>query len=783
VRIAAVLLLALGPATNSPAQNADALRAQARAALAQTSGTLKLPGLKEPVEVLRDRWGIPHIYAENLDDLFFAQGVVVAQDRLFQIDLWRRIAVGETSTVAGPAGLDADRLARLLKYRGDLNAEWASYGPDARRIATAFTRGINTYIEHLGDRLPVEFQILKIRPAKWAPEDILGRMSGVIMTGNYRNELSRAALLAKVGPEMAWKLAPVDPPRDYVAVPGLDLQGLDDDAAAFLDRALKPVLLITDTDGSNNWAVSGSRSASQFPLQAGDPHRTLALPSLRYLVHLHAPGFHAAGSGEPALPGIALGHNEHCAWAFTIVGTDQADLFVEETDPQNPLRYKVEKGWETMQVVRETVRVRGGKDVEFELHFTRHGPVIHEDPARHRALALRWVGAEPGGAAYLGGLKLSRAKNWKEFRGALTSWKSPSENMMYADREGNIAWFAAGLTPVRKSGDGLLPVPGASGRYDWERFLKLDEHPQAFNPTSGALATANHNTLAKDFPRLISHEWSPPYRYEVIRSRLEGKEIHDLASFRSIQQENTTLPGKALVRLANELTDLTPEQEAARKVLANWDAVLTPECQAGPLYALWLRTLTKTLFAKHVAGPQLTFVRSRGVPVLLAALDRPTEFWFGPEPAQGRAEFLRKTFQEAVAETEKLFPRGRETWKWGQVHVARFKHPLADQQPVYAEVFNPAAVPRPGDGFTPNAASHNEQFVQTAGASYRQLFDLVDWDRGLVTSTPGQSGQPESPHYADLLPIWAAGDYIPLRFSRAMVEEVTQQRLTLQPAP
>jgi penicillin amidase len=762
----------------------ESLRKKARAVLAQVEGEIALPGLTEPVEVVRDRWGVPHLYAQSADDLFFAQGFVAAQDRLFQIDLWRRLAVGETAEVVGRNGLEADRFARLLKYRGDPDAEWASYSPDARRIATAFTRGINAFIDHAGDRLPVEFQILGTRPAKWQPEDCLGRMSGIVMTRNFSSEIGRAELVAALGAEKAQRLAPTDPPRAFAPAPGLNLAGIDRSVLAGYNAAVRPLPFRLGGDGSNNWVVDGTLSASGKPLLASDPHRAIALPSLRYLVHLNAPGWNVIGSGEPGLPGVAIGHNDRVAWGFTIVGTDQADVYVEDTNPADPAEYRVGERWEKMRTVREEVKVRGeARPAVLELHFTRHGPVIHEDPKRHRAYALRWAGSEPGGAAYLASLALDRAQSGREFVEALKAWKVPSENMVYADVDGNIGWVAAALTPVRRGWDGLLPVPGASGAYEWEGFLRREELPQVHNPAGHHVATANHNIVPPGYRHQIAYEWAPGYRFDRIEQRLGAKAKFTPDDFRSIQQDATSLPGLALPRLARGLGDQDPELRPYAELLAGWDGVLSAESRAGPLYAVWLQELLEGFYRPHVPARLLSLVGTRGgVPVLLAALEKPDAAWFGDDPRAGRDRLLRATFRGAVRKVKELLPGDEKAWSWGRLHTATFRHPLAALGPAYAAAFDLGPVPRPGDAHTPNAGSHDAKFAQTGGATYRHVLDLADWDRGLATSAPGQSGQPGSPHYADLLPLWQRGEYFPLAFSRARVEEVARHRLRLRPA-
>jgi penicillin amidase len=785
--VVSTLLLLFCPALVLAAETAEGLLKKAKAVLAQIEGELAVPGLKEPVTVLRDRHGVPHIYAANQDDLFFAQGFVTAQDRLFQMDWWRRVAVGETAAVLGKVGLESDRFARLVKYRGDTDAEWASYGPDTRQIATAFTRGINACIEHFGDRLPIEFQILGYRPGKWQPEDCLGRMAGIVMVHNFTSEVSRAELINAVGLEKARLLAPTDPVRAFAPAAGLDLAGIDRSILASYTAATAPVKLRLadgDTDGSNNWVIDGTLSASGKPMLANDPHRALALPALRYLVHLSAPGWNVIGSGEPALPGVAIGHNEHLAWGITIVGTDQSDLYVEETDPQDPQRYRVGDRWEKMTVLREQVAVRGeAKPVEIELRFTRHGPVLHEDAKRHRAYALRWAGAEPGGAGYLGSLALDRASGKQEFLKAVRAWKLPSENIVYADTDGNIGWVAAALTPVREHGDGLLPVPGAKGDFEWNGFLEVKDLPQEHNPARHFVVTANHNILPAGYPHAIGYEWANGYRFARLRERLEAKKKFTLDDFQSMQHDNTSLPGRRLTRLAAKLDPEDASLQPLLKEVGDWDGVLGRESRPAAVYSVWLQELLTEFFRTQVPNEQLlNFVRGGyGVEVLLAALEKPDRTWFGDEPAAGRDRLLRRTFAAAVAKLKTLLPGGPDGWTWGKLHTATFVHPLA-AGPEYAQAFNLGPVRRGGDGLTPNNGRYNDKFQQIHGASYRQVFDLADWDRGLATSVPGQSGQPGSPHYGDLLPLWAEGQYFPLPFSRAKVEQLTAHRLTLKPA-
>jgi len=787
------VLLALSSAALLIAdETPQSLRKQAAAVLAQLDGDIKIAGLREPVHVLRDKWGIAHVYAKNTEDLFFAQGFVAAQDRLFQIDMWRRVGAGETAEVVGKAGLAGDRFARLIKYRGDMFQEWSSYSPQAREIAYDFTRGINAYIDHLGDRLPIEFKLLGIKPKHWRPEDCLSRMSGIYMSRNFQTELARAELIAAVGVEKARRIAPTDPARDFAPAPGLDLAGIDRTILAGYNAALKPLpfsIPFKDgaDEGSNNWEVDGTLSASGKPMLASDPHRAITLPSLRYLVHLNAPGWNVIGSGEPGLPGVAIGHNEHVAWGFTIVGTDQTDIYVEETNPDDATQYRVGDGWQKMKVIRETVVVKGEpKPVEMELRFTRHGSVIHEDAKRHRAFALKWAGSEPGGAAYLRSLALDRVKNGKEFVAALDKWKIPALNMVYADVDGNIGWVAAGLTPVRQGWDGLLPVPGSRGEYEWKGFLPLAELPQSHNPAGHIVATANHNILPSGYKHEIAYDWAPRYRFARIEDRLAAKKAFTLKDFQSIQHDNVSLPGRTLGKLAKKLKleEKDAELQPYADMVAAWDGELSTTSMVGALYGLWLQELLAEFYRPHVPAKLLDFATSRsGVPVMLSVLEteKADPAWFGDQPEIARNRLLCSTFRTAKNGVQDELLGKKKPLTWGELHQATFRHPLAKLGPAYAEAFNLGPVPKSGDAHTPNAASHNAKSEQTGGATYRHIFDLADWDKGVATSAPGQSGQPGSPFYSDLLPLWEKGQYFPLAYSREKVEEVTSHRLKLIP--
>ena len=510
---------------------------------------VRVAGLGEPVEILRDRWGVPHIYAKSSQDLFFAQGYMTARDRLWQIDLWRRVGTGRLAEILGEAAAPRDRLARLIAFRGDWNAEWAGYSDDAREIVRAFTAGINAYIQGLGGARPLEFRVAGYDPGLWQPEDVVSRVAGLLMVRNVSREVARAVDIQRFGIETVQRLMPPDPFIEIRVPHGLDLADITPSILDEYNVATGGVRF-TEQQGSNNWVVDGSLSSTGKPLLASDPHRPVQIPSLRKSWHLVAPGWNVFGAGEPALPGVALGHNEHIGFGFTIVGIDQADLYVEKLNPENPDEYLHRGQWRQVKVVRDQLRVRGRTaPFPIELRYTMHGPLIHEDRARHRAYALRWVGAEPGGAGYLGALRLLRARNWNEFERAMENYRIPSENMVYADREGNIGWMAAGRVPLRPNWSGLLPVPGDSGEYEWSGYLPGRENPRRFNPGEHYVATANHNILPPGYPHVLSYEWSAPFRFARVDEMLRVNKKFTIADFERMQYDVTSFAARRFLEV------------------------------------------------------------------------------------------------------------------------------------------------------------------------------------------------------------------------------------------
>ncbi|MDF1584880.1 penicillin acylase family protein [Marinimicrococcus flavescens] len=776
-------------------------------ALRAADETIHTAGLQSPAEILLDRWGVPHLRAGSMGDLFFVQGFNAARDRLWQLDLWRKRGLGLLAGDLGPGFLEQDRASRLFLYRGCMEREWAAYGADTREICEAFTAGINAFIdlaEREPDRLPPEFALASTRPARWAPEDVV-RIRSHARTRNALSELARARVMARADARTDLLRQNVEPRVTPEPAPGIDLAAIPPEVldlfalgtagvtvtperlAAPLEEAprWRRVSAIGEVEraevleGSNNWAVHGSRTATGRPVLASDPHRAHGAPSLRYIVHLSAPGFDAIGAGEPVLPGISLGHNGTLAFGLTIFGADQEDLHVCETHPDDPLLYRHDGGWERMEQVIERIPVKGSPDQEVELRFTRHGPVLLEDREARRAWALRSVWFEPGASAYLASLGGMRARDIETYREAMRRWGVPSVNQVVADASGSIAWMPAGFVPNRPNWQGLLPVPG-DGSHEWQGLRDPAELPCIVNPAEGFLATANELNLPGDWPhdeRPVGFEWVEPSRADRIREVLSSQAGHDLPDSCALQTDVLSLPARRLMALLAALpAEAAP---APRALLAGWDCRLEAGSAAAVLFEIWWeRHLRRGLIAAMVRDEALPALLGPGdVARALELLERPE----APLDAAGRDRLLAETLEAAWRECRERMGEDTGSWSWGRLHHGYFEHPLGALGG--GEGLDTGPLPLGGSSSTPMHASYRgTDFRAIVGASFRMVVDVGDWDRSLCVNAPGQSGDPRSPHYRDLAPLWAEGGYVPMLYSRERVEEAAVRRILLEPA-
>ena len=660
-----------------------------------------------------------------------------------------------------------------------------SYAPDTKAILEAFTSGINAYIEEIqkpgGIGLPLEFQLAGFKPEPWKPEDCLNRLAAYSMTGNGASELHNAQLVALLGAAKAAELLELDPPVKLDPASGIDFSGLSPALLKNLVGSDVPLHFPeTPVQGSNNWTISGSLTASGKPLLANDPHRVIAEPSLRYIVHLVAPGWDVIGAGEPGLPGVAVGHNENIAWGFTIFGLDQQDLYLAQLNPANPEEYKTEDGWKRMKVKTETFGVRGGAPVTVKLRFTRHGPVLWNDGKR--ALTLRWVGAEPGTAGYLGSLSVDRAENWQQFEQAMARWKVPSENIVYADRDGNIGEHSTGLAPLRKNWTGLLPVP-EDGGYEWSGYVPNAELPHSYNPARSFVASANHKMIPENYPYAVGFQWAPPERFlrisEVISDAAKAGHKLDITDMENLQNDVVSLPARDLQGLLRRAAGSTPD-ESARNLL-DWDCALHGDSPADTLYEFWVVELRREISQKAIPESAQMAVGEVSLSKTIEELAHPRVEVFGQNPEAGRDALLLQALRAARQNLVAGLGPNRNDWIWGHFHRVSFIHPLGAMTGADG-LFDRGPYPRPGDGTTVDATYFGRgSFDQLAGASYREIFDLSDWDNAMGVNVPGQSGQPGSAHYDDLLPLWLHGQYFPLSYSKQAVDRETTDVLELKP--
>jgi penicillin amidase len=775
-------------------------------AVAHASGQpVPVAGLAKPARIVVDKWGVPHIYAASQDDVFFVQGFNAARDRLFQIDLWRRRGLGQLASVFGPAYVEQDRAARLFLYRGAMAPEWQAYGKDAERTSARFVAGINAYIDHVArwpELLPFEFRQLGYQPAKWRAEDVV-RIRSHGLTRNLTHEFARARMVCRAGSSgleadaIRAKLSPAWTTR----VPeGLD-PCLPDDALEVFQRATDPVRfsrraqLASHTkpalpdeatlEGSNNWVLAPSRTATGRPILANDPHRAYGAPSLRYIVHLNAPGLDVIGAGEPALPGVSIGHNGKVAFGLTIFSIDQEDLYVYHTNPANPNQYRYGNGWEDFRIVRERVEVRGRPASVVELRFTRHGPVIYQNAGKRLALAVRTAWDAPGMAPYFGSIDYMKAQDFTQFRRAMRRWGAPTENQVYADTAGNIGWVTGGLAPIRPNWDGLMPVPG-DGRYEWKGFLDGARLPYAYNPKQGWFASANEMNLPLDYPyreNKLGFEWPDNARARRIAEVLTATPKASMEDMERLQNDVVSLNAKRLVALLGRLSSPDRDTQAALRLLGAWDGEEKATSAAAALYEIWWSRHLGNAFKAAVLAPELTAAMDAPhASVLLDALEQPASR-FGADALRKRDAVLLNSLAAAWAEMRSLQGSDPQRWQWGKLHFSMFVHPIAPilDSAGRAQV-NVGPLPRGGGLHTVNVSGyHADNFWQIHGASFRMVLDVGNWDNSRAINTPGQSGDPASGHYRDLAASWAEGKYFPLLYSRDAVEKAASQVIELVP--
>lgn len=761
----------------------------------QESGTVAVRGLSAAVEVVRDGWGVPHLYARGERDLFFAQGYVHAQDRLWQMCFNREVGSGRLAALFGAAALPTDRYLRTLGLRRMAERDLALASPETRGFLEAYAAGVNAFLGENQGRLPVEFRILGLRPEPWTPLDSLTwtRMMGLNLSLNSPLELARARLVPKLGAERVRELIPLYPQDGPVIVaPG---------AGAGAPVPAPPLAgLLPLTPGgswaSNGWVVHGSRTSTGKPILANDTHLGLGMPSVWYEVGLHGGRYDTTGFSFPGLPFVIVGQNQRIAWGITNLNADVQDLYLEKLDePGKPTAYLANDRWEKLARVSESIPVKGGAPVPFEVLSTRHGPLIHAvlpDWQGAPPLALAWAAAD--GSRLADALaRVGLAGSWAEFRRALSLWDSPSLNFVYADVDGNIGYQSTARVPIRAPGhDGLAPVPGWDDRFEWRGTIPFAAMPSALNPAAGFLVTANNRVVGDEYPYALTYDWPPPERARRLEELLAAEPKLTLERAREIQLDTFSALGHDLRPYLLAVAPQGPLETAALAQVKAWNLRFDPDQAGASVFTAWVRALRPGIFedeigadlAKSVGG--LVYAQTG---MLTALMARPRDPWFDDRRTAGavetRDEIARKAFSQAVAELAGAFGGDPGKWTWGRVQTAAFAHTpfgLSGVAPL-EKIFNSSPVPAPGwEGAVNLAAADPAKPYRVAfGVAQRFLADLADLGSSLAVNSTGQSSLVFHRHREDQAPLWSSGRYRRVLAGREAVEREAEARLELVP--
>lgn len=765
-------------------------------------GRLTIDGLHAAVEIIRDAWGVPHIYAADERDLFFAQGFTHAQDRLFQMDLNRRLGLGRLAEVTGPLGVPLDKFARFMDWPRAARSQAAGTDPDTAAIIDAYCAGVNTCIAT--QPMPAEFKVLAYHPEPW-DTTAMSAWSTVLAWGlscNWETELLRAWLLDELGPERAADLTPVYGANYTTTIPD---EQIGRRLAAGLLGAFRETLahgpvgapLFGHGLGSNNWVVSGARTAGGRPHLANDPHLPPVFPTIWYANHLHGGDIHATGFTMPGVPGVIIGHNDHCAWGLTNAFPDVQDIYIERFHPEDDSRYYLDGDWHAARVENQTIKVRGLRDIPIAVRSTAHGPVFSDVlPDAHADLSYDWSLFHSGNHLRAV-IATNRATDWPSFREGLRHWSFPSQNVVYAGVDGTIGFMMPGLVPKRRRGDGLSPVPGWQSEFGWDGFIPFDELPCYVNPECGYIATANNCMTGDSYPHLLTGEWLPDYRVRRIRELLAARPQMTLDDHRRIQNETVSLMARRFLAAALPNARTAPDADTglrdALERLAAWDNDMGVDSVSATLCFGWQVHFTRAAVAQAIGPDRANALMAKGdrvgfpfLPFYEIGFELALRWLEGDRPAwvEDMAPLLLPALQQTVVVLRREFGSDPAGWTWGRAHRVSFEHEMA-RLPGLGRLWKPVAIPAGGDGYTINQSDMTPHFPpdpSTVIASCRLIIDVGAWDECLAALPGGQSGHPASPHYQDRITEWQEGRYFPLLFSREKVAAVAQGTWTLLPS-
>lgn len=767
-----------------------------RSALPQTSGNLTLTGISGQVDIYRDEYGIPHIYAQNQRDLMFAVGFVSAQDRLWQMDVTRRAATGRLAEIFGETALKADLLVRTLDFEQIAKREVAILPPPLAVELEAYSNGVNAYIEQQA-ALPPEFGVLDYRPEPWRPFESLAisRLLAWQLSKNFESEIVIWKLVEKLGAERAAELGPTYPSSgpfilsgEAVGSPGRSLSTLEDGSKA-LDE------IVGTSGGSNSWVIGGSRTVNDAPILANDPHLSgTKMPSIWYYVHLVGGKYDVIGSLVPGTPLPILGHNRRIGWGVTNMNADVQDLYIERINREDPHQYEYDGRWVDMDSRWERIyfRTRKGERsfIEKQIKLTIHGPLVNElAPGVTDAISLRWTGLDPS-RDYQALAGISVARNWKEFCRALSNFSVAPQNFIYADGDGNIGYYGAGRIPIRSGGDGVMPQQGWLGENTWSGEIPFEEMPHELNPPDDYIVTANNRVAGDDYEHFLSAEWAPAYRSGRIAELLESTQKHDAKSVASMQSDTRSLLAELLLEIVMPTIDgLTgPEARQAAAYLKQWGFDNTKESVAATIYHEFLLKFAFNTFADDL-GNELAREYLNQYYLWIerfVGFVQEDSHWFDDrrtDAVENRDDMVIRSFEEAVASLRSRLGGDMSDWRWGKTHRVEFRHPL-DRIRIFRMLFNRGPFPFPGDGESVNRGTFafSDPYRVTMAASLRHIMDFSDVGVTLGIHTTGQSGNPASRHYDDFVERWRNGSYVSLMMNEQDFAGKVEGHLKLLPA-
>ena len=767
-----------------------------RQSLPQLDGTVALTGLKAPVEIVRDRHGVPHIYASSVEDAQFGLGFAHAQDRLWQMEMNRRIGSGRLSEALGAATLDADKFLRTLGVRRAAETTLKSLSPEARAQLDAYAAGVNAFLAQRSGPLAPEFLLTGVKPEPWDSADSVAwtKMMAWDLGGNWRSELLRLRLAKKLSTSRIGEFLPPYPGDAPLAIADYAALYRELDASKLAALALPGM---TESGASNNWVLAGSRTASGKPLLANDPHLGLAAPAVWYFAHLSAPGFEVMGATLPGVPGVVLGRNRHIAWGMTNTGPDVQDLYVERVDAAG--RALAPQGWQPLGARSEVIKVKGQAEVTLTVRESRHGPLISDafKPAAEAlpqgyALALAWTALREDDLSAQAGGKFASARNWKEFLAAARDFHSPQQNIVFADTEGNIGFVAPGRVPVRKAANdlkGQAPAPGWDAKYDWDGFIAFEDLPQSYNPAAGELMTANHKIVPEGYPHYLTSEWILPYRARRITQLLGRTPKHTRESFARIQADTVSLQVREILPLL--LKTRTPDADAQQLLqqLGKWNANMAIDGAEPLIVSAWLRELGRLIYADELGELFDGAWEHRADFIYNVLADTGGQGrWCDDVSTPARetcADLLPRALDLALADLKRRYGGERDRWRWGSAHFALSEHRPFGRQPQLAKFFD-IRVPSPGDTYTINVgrnslANESAPFASRHAASLRAIYDLADLDQSVYIHSTGQSGNLLSPLYRNFAEPWSRAGYIPMSMKRSDAAAGSLGTLRLQP--